>query len=60
MGVPGYGRVRSGWIFEGVPHHPLCGRSAVQTNFAELHANFVLMSNVRQRFLNFYIAATEQ
>ena len=30
------------------------------SDFAELHAHTALMSNVGQRFLNFYIAAAEQ
>ena len=53
-------RVQSSWIFEGVPHHPLCGCCAAQTNFAELHAHTALMSNAGQRFLVFYIAAAKQ
>ncbi len=27
------------WILKGVPHHPLCGCCAAQSNFAELHAH---------------------
>ena len=56
----GYGGVGSGWIFEVVLHYPLFGCCAAQLNFAELHAHTALLSNVRQRFLNFYIAAAEQ
>ena len=54
------GGVRSGWIIEGVPRHPLCGCCAEQPNFAEVHAHTAQMSNVRQGFLDFYIAAVEQ
>ena len=58
LGGWGYGGVRSGWIFEGAPpsHHAY----AAPLNFAELHAHTSPMSKVGQRFLDFYIAATEQ
>jgi len=56
----GVGGVRSGWFFEGVPLHPLCGCCAAQSNVAVPHAHTALMSNVGQRSLNFYIAAAEQ
>jgi hypothetical protein len=56
----GVGAVSSGWFFEGVLHHPLCGCCAAQPNFAELHAHTSLLSKVGQRFLDFYIAAAEQ
>jgi hypothetical protein len=36
---------------------PLCTCCAAQPNFAELHAHTSRMSNVGQRFLDFYISA---
>ena len=39
---------------------PLCGCCAAQSNFAEPNTHTTLLSNVGQRFLDFYIAAKEQ
>jgi hypothetical protein len=56
----GMGGVRSCWIFEEVPHLPLCGCCVAQSSFADLHAYTDLLSNLGQKFLNFSIAPLEQ
>ena len=58
-GVLGLGLAR---FLKGCPttHYPLCGCCAARSYFAEQHAHTALLSNVGQRFLDFYIAAAEQ